>query len=192
MRSPLYVIDFETTGLSPNQGARATEVAVVKIVDGELVDTFQSLINPNQRIPLEILRLTGITQEMVDSAPTSKSVMLELSQFVQNSTLFAHNASFDERFFRNEMLLAGLQSTNQFLCTIKIAKKIYPRSPRYALASLLEYADIPLAENFHRVLADATATAHLLIQMQSDIQAKFAKPVQTVSSLKTFMFSKNI
>ena len=90
------------------------------------------------------------------------------------------------------MLLAGLPSTNQFLCTIKIAKKIYPRSPRYALASLLEYADIPLAENFHRVLADATATAHLLIQMQSDIQAKFAKPVQTVSSLKTFMFSKDI
>lgn len=189
MKNSLYVIDFETTGLSPSQGARATEVAVVKIVDGILVDKFQSLINPNKTISAEIIKLTGITQEMVNKAPSSKSVMIGLKKFIGNSTLFAHNANFDKKFFENEMSLAGISSTNQFLCTIKIAKKIYPKSPRYALASLLEYADIPLGKTFHRALADATATAHLLVQMQSDIQAKFCKPVDTASSLKSFISS---
>jgi DNA polymerase III subunit epsilon len=192
MKNLLYVIDFETTGLSPNQGARATEVAIVKVVDGEIVDKFQSLINPNQTIPLKIITLTGITQEMVDSAPSSKSVMLKIKKFVGNATLFAHNASFDQKFLENEMSLAGLTSANQFLCTIKIAKKIYPRSPRYALGSLLEYADIPLAGNLHRALADATATALLLVKMQSDIQAKFSKPVETISRLEAFISSQKI
>jgi len=94
------MIDFETSGMSPEQGGRVTEVAALRIVGGEIVDRFVSLINCNVRIPYYITELTGITQSMVDRAPPVFEVMPALLDFIGTDTLAAHNASFDEKFLK--------------------------------------------------------------------------------------------
>ena len=93
------VIDFETTGLSPAQGDRATEIAVVILQDGQVVERYQSLMNAGVRIPSFIQELTGISNAMIRSAPPVADVMREVSAFVGDHPLVAHNASFDCKFW---------------------------------------------------------------------------------------------
>lgn len=100
------VLDFETTGLSPNLGDRATEIAVILLRDGQVVDRFQSLMNAGRRIPSDVVALTGITNEMIASAPPASKVMKEAAAFVGKHAVVAHNAGFDKRFWRNSGCLA--------------------------------------------------------------------------------------
>ena len=93
------VIDFETTGLSPAMGDRATEIAAVILEDGKVVDRYQSLMNAGRRIPAFIENLTGISDAMVRTAPTAATVMREVADFVGAYPLLAHNASFDCKFW---------------------------------------------------------------------------------------------
>jgi DNA polymerase III subunit epsilon len=97
---PVVVIDFETTGLSPEHGARATEIAAVLVRNGQVVDRYQSLMNAGQRIPPFIQSLTGITNSMIRAAPPAAQVMAEVADFVGDYPLVAHNASFDRKFWR--------------------------------------------------------------------------------------------
>ncbi|MDP3356431.1 MAG: 3'-5' exonuclease, partial [Polaromonas sp.] len=90
--SCIAVIDFETTGLSPAMGDRATEVAIVLVENGCVVDRFQSLMNAGIHIPAFITRLTGISNAMVAAAPDAATVMLAASRFVGNTPMVAHNA----------------------------------------------------------------------------------------------------
>ena len=99
---PIVMIDFETTGLSPDMGDRITEVAALRIEGGRITDRFVSLINCNARIPSFITGLTGITQAMVDKAPPVAEVVPQLLDFIGSDALSAHNASFDEKFLRAE------------------------------------------------------------------------------------------
>ena len=188
MPSPFYVIDFETTGINP-QWNRVIEVAVVKIIDGKIEDHFQSLLNPHKRVPYEITNFTGISQEMVDGAPSSSSVMTKLRRYIGKSPLIAHNASFDRRFFRKEMELAGLNPVNDFLCTIRLARKAYPGAPRYSLESLVQYTGITPSGDYHRALADATAASDLFIKMQHIIQNDYSKPAASFEDLEAFLSS---
>lgn len=169
MTETVIVIDFETTGLSPFAGARATEVAAVRIVGNEIADSFQSLMNSGARVPPEIVRLTGITDTMLRSAPPAQRVMRQLLDFVGTAPLVAHNASFDRSFFESECGHAGLKAAHSFTCTMKLARRVYPRSPNFKLKTLLEYADIPHSERMHRAMADAVATARLWLQIQQDL-----------------------
>ncbi|MFW5977078.1 MAG: PolC-type DNA polymerase III, partial [Candidatus Nanoarchaeia archaeon] len=93
MNSTFVVLDIETTGLSPYTHA-ITEIAAQKISRGEVVEQFQSLINPQTKIPRFITQLTGITDEMVQDAPLIKDVLLELKEFLADHPVVAHNASF--------------------------------------------------------------------------------------------------
>ena len=96
---PIAVIDFETTGMSPSQGARATEVAIVLLGrDGQVVDRFQSLMKSGAWIPPFITQLTGITNAMVNAAPDAAQVMQDAARFVGDAPMVAHNASFDSKF----------------------------------------------------------------------------------------------
>lgn len=165
MTETVVVIDFETTGLSPANGERATEVAAVKLQGERIVDTFQSLMNPGVPVPLFIQQLTGITDGMLREAPSNRRVIAHLRAFLGDSFVVAHNARFDERFLLAEYDLAGIVHRPDFLCTMKLAHRIYPNAPSYKLSMLLDYADIPYRGRHHRALADATATTHLWIQM---------------------------
>jgi DNA polymerase-3 subunit epsilon len=99
----IAVIDFETTGISPGMGDRATEVAIVLLENGQVVDRFQSLMNAGVRVNGFITQLTGITNEMVQAAPSAEQVMREAARFVAERPMVAHNAAFDKKFWQAEL-----------------------------------------------------------------------------------------
>lgn len=166
------VIDFETTGISPGMGDRATEVAIVMLQAGRVVDRFQSLMNAGVRIPTFITQLTGITNAMLASAPPAAQVMSEASRFVGNAVMVAHNAAFDRRFWQTELAHAGLAAEHPFVCTLLLSRRLYPLAPSHKLGSLVDYHRLPRTGQAHRALADAEMAAELLLQIQRDLHAR--------------------
>ena len=166
----IAVIDFETTGLSPGMGDRATEVAIVLVEDGQVVDRFQSLMNAGMHIPAFISALTGITNAMVAAAPAADQVMRNASRFVGGAPMVAHNASFDRRFWQAELTRAGEAATQPFACTMLVARRLYPQAPSHKLGVLVDYHHLPRAGRAHRAMADAEMAASLLGQIQHDLR----------------------
>ena len=170
--SRIAVIDFETTGLSPAMGDRATEVAIVLLENGQVVDRFQSLMNAGQWIPSFIEALTGISNAMIANAPSAASVMGDASRFVGNAPMVAHNASFDRRFWEAELARAGQAATQPFACTMLVARRLYPQAPSHRLGVLVDYHHLPKAGRAHRAMADAEMAASLLGQIQHDLRMR--------------------
>ncbi len=166
------VIDFETTGLSPAMGDRATEVAIVLVENGCVVDRFQSLMNAGVHIPAFITSLTGISNAMVATAPDAATVMLAASRFVRDAPMVAHNASFDRRFWQIELARAGAAAAQPFACTMLVSRRLYPQASSHKLGVLVDYHQLPRAGRAHRALADAEMTASLLGQIQHDLRTR--------------------
>ena len=168
----LAVIDFETTGATPAQGARATEVAICLLEGGRIVDRYASLMNGGVRIPSFITQLTGITNEMVAAAPPAQVVMREAAAFVGARPMVAHNAAFDRQFWRSELAHCGLQASNDFACTLLLSRRLYPDAPNHKLGTLAQWFNLPVSGRAHRALADAEVAAHLLARMQHDLEKR--------------------
>lgn len=168
------IIDFETNGLMPEQGGRALEVAAVLVQDNQIVDSWQSLMNPGVRVPPFITSLTGITPMMVRTAPPPEAVMAAIADFVGDATMVAHNASFDRKFWQYELGRIGVPSPHEFLCTVLIARRLYPWATNHKLATLVDLHNIPVDGRHHRPLADASMTARLFLQMQEDLAELYA------------------
>ena len=166
------MIDFETTGLSPAMGDRATEVAIVLFENGRVVDRFQSLMNAGVHIPAFITSLTGISNAMVAAAPDAASVMLQASRFVGHAPMVAHNASFDRRFWQAELTRAGAAAMQPFACTLLVSRRLYPQAPSHKLGVLVDYHRLPKAGRAHRAMADAEMAASLLGQIQHDLRSR--------------------
>jgi DNA polymerase III subunit epsilon len=175
----IAVIDFETTGISPAMGDRATEVAIVLLEGGRVVDRFQSLMNAGVRIPSFITQLTGITNAMVATAPRAAEVMAEASRFVGDAPMVAHNAAFDRKFWVDELARAGLSAPQPFACTVLLSRRLYPQAPSHKLGTLVDYHRLPRTGQAHRALADAEMAAALLDRIQADLRVKFAVPQPT-------------
>ena len=173
MPSPIAVIDFETTGISPGQGARATEVAIVLLDNGQVVDRFQSLMKTGAWIPPFITQLTGITNAMVNAAPAAAEVMAQAARFVGNAPMVAHNASFDSKFWQAELALAGVPAPQPFACTVLLSRRLYPQAPSHKLGVLVDYHGLPRTGQAHRALADAEMAAALLARMQHDLRTQW-------------------
>lgn len=165
MRHRVVVIDFETTGLSTNGGDRAIEVGAVAVENGIVTDSFQSLINTGIRISPFIENYTGISNTMLSGAPTSDEVFPDLFRFIDNSVLIAHNASFDRKFLDAEFSRVGYHRAQPFLCSMRVARRLYPKAPDHKLGTLVKYAKVPVTGDFHRALADAEMTALLWLGM---------------------------
>ena len=170
--SRIAVIDFETTGLSPAMGDRATEVAIVLLEGGQIVDRFQSLMNAGMYIPAFITSLTGITNAMIATAPAADWVMREASRFTGNAPLKAHNAAFDRRFWQAELTRAGEAAAHPFACTLLVSRRLYPQAASHRLGVLADYHQLPVAGRAHRALADAEMAASLLGQIQHDLRTR--------------------
>lgn len=172
----IAVIDFETTGMAPNGGGRATEIAAVLIRGGRIVDQFHSLMNSGVWVPPFIEQLTGISNAMVAAAPPAAQVMRELARFTRGSPLVAHNASFDRGFWQAEMLRADCapDPAHQFACTVLLARRLYPEALNCKLGTLARHHGLPDAGRAHRALADSLTTAHLLLRIQQDVEDRFA------------------
>lgn len=167
------VIDFETTGISPDAGARAAEIAAVLLRDGRVVDRYQSLMNAGTWVPPFIEQLTGITNEMLRAAPPAAKVMREVADFVGAHPLVAHNASFDCRFWDAELGRIGRTRVQEFACTMLLARRIYPEAPNHKLGTLVEFAGLPVAGRHHRALADAEMAASLLMRLEQELERRF-------------------
>ncbi len=148
----VFVLDFETTGLSPDYGDRAIEIGAVKLVDGVLVDRFQQLMNPGQRINYFIESYTGITNDMVQGAPSCEEVMSEFGSFIEDFNLVAHNASFDARFLYSELNRVDRAQELPFACSMLISRRVYPDAPNHKLGTLVQYKDLPNDGTFHRAV----------------------------------------
>lgn len=170
------VLDFETTGLSPAQGARPTEIAVVLMDGDRIVDRYQSLMNPGVRIPYDIQSLTGITDEMVRHAPDVEIVMRQAAAFVGNRPLAAHNASFDCKFWDTEMRRINQPRKQEFACSMLLSRRIFPNTLNHKLGTLIQALQLPATGRAHRALADAEATAHLMARLQHELKRRFLLP----------------
>ncbi len=170
---PIAVIDFETTGISPGQGARATEVAIVLLEQGQVVGRFQSLMKTGAWIPPFITQLTGITNAMVNAAPDAAQVMADAARFVGDAPMVAHNAAFDSKFWQAELALAGLPAPQPFACTVLLSRRLYPQAPSHQLGTLVDYHGLPRTGQAHRALADAEMAAALLARMQHDLRTQW-------------------
>ena len=157
---PYVVVDIETTGGTGNFD-RITEIGMVKLVNGEEVDAWQSLINPQRRIPSFITRLTGIDDDMVADAPLFSDVADTINKFVQGCIFVAHNVNFDYGFFRREFERLDYPFKMPKLCTVKEMRKAMPGLPSYSLANLTAHFDIQMDQH-HRAMSDAKAAAELL------------------------------
>jgi DNA polymerase-3 subunit epsilon len=161
---PIVMLDFETTGLSPEMGDRITEVAALRIVGGEIRERYVSLVNCGVRIPSFITGLTGITQEMVDTAPPSQKVVAELLDFIGDDVLSAHNASFDEKFLKAEGWRIGRPTGHcGLVCSLKLSRRLFPGLPSYKLGNLSSRLGIAFRGSAHRAEADAEVAAHVLL-----------------------------
>lgn len=172
----IVVIDFETTGLSPALGCRATEIAAVLVRGGEIVASYQSLMKSDAWVPPFIEQLTGISNAMLRTAPSAEQVMQELAEFTRHCPLVAHNASFDRAFWVAEMVAAGcaVDTAHQFACTVLLSRRLYPDAPSCRLERLALFHRLPASGRAHRALADAMTTAHLLLRVQADVGRVFA------------------
>ena len=173
MHETFIVLDFETTGMSPQDGSRTTEVGAVLVKNGQIADRFQSLMNAGVSIPPFIQDLTGITNRMVTKAPPSSDVMRRFASFIGSTPLVAHNASFDKKFLDAEMARIGLLARQPIACSMRIARRIYQKAPNHKLCTLVEYADIETDGVFHRAMSDAEMTARLMLRMAWDIRQKY-------------------
>jgi DNA polymerase-3 subunit epsilon len=159
------VVDVETTGGSPGSGHRITEVAAVRVSGGKITESFATLVNPERRIPSQIVALTGITHEMVSAAPCFREVAPQVAAMVEGHVFVAHNAAFDWRFVTAEMQRAtGSTPRGRTLCTVRLARKLLPQLPSRSLDALALYFGLEI-ESRHRALDDAVATAHVLLRL---------------------------
>lgn len=169
----VVVLDFETTGLSPTYGDRAIEIGAVLIENNEIVDRFQSLMNPGMKISRFIEEYTGITNKMVSGAPSIAEVMDKFASFMAQHHLVAHNASFDSRFLDAELQRINRQRRQEFACSMLISRRIYPESPGHSLETLVRYKNLKTDGVHHRALADAEMTGHLWTRMVNDLKADY-------------------
>ncbi|MEH0759676.1 3'-5' exonuclease [Vibrio sp. 16] len=172
LANSVVVLDFETTGLSPNMGDRAIEIGAVKLVNGEVVDTFQQLMNPGFRVSSFIEGYTGITNIMLRDAPSCDEVMAQFAQFIAGENLVAHNASFDKRFLDDELERVNAAYSGEFACSLLVSRRLNQDAPSHKLGDLVRFKQIDNDGVFHRALADAEMTAKLWMLMVNDLQSR--------------------
>ncbi len=150
---PRYVLlDLETTGAIPLRD-RITEIALIGFEDGVEVSRWQTLVNPEATIPPFIQRLTGISPEMVDSAPLFKQVAGELLDYLHASVVCAHNVRFDHGFLKNEFKRMGINLRVNVLCTVKLSRKLYPHHRSHSLDAIISRHSLTCRAR-HRAMGD--------------------------------------
>ena len=160
------VFDVETTGLSPLSGDRIVEIAAVKMKNGHITDTFESLVNPERDIPIEASRIHNISEDMVAGAPSRQEVLPQVLQFIGGACLVGHNIKFDLDFFCFELSLIGrrVHDATPAIDTIKMAKRLLPQLSTYRLGNLAQYFGANVQET-HRALSDVKLTVMIVTRL---------------------------
>jgi|SRR6218665_1947130 len=168
------ILDIETTGGQFNEEG-ITEIAIYKFDGHEVVDQFISLVNPEIPIQPFVIKLTGINNAMLRSAPKFHEVAKRIVEITKDCVIVAHNASFDYRILRTEFRRLGYDFESQTLCTVELAKILIPEQPSYSLGKLVRALGIPMADR-HRASGDALATVKLFkMLLDKDLEKTIVK-----------------
>lgn len=166
----LVLIDVETTGANPVSD-RITEIAVLRIERGELVERWESLVNPGRGIPPMIQRLIGITDEMVATAPTFAELADAVRARLEGAVFVAHNARFDYGFVRNEFSRLGQEFDAQVLCTVKLSRALYPEHHKHGLDALIARHGFH-CEARHRAMGDTEVLWQFACKVRDEFPAE--------------------
>lgn len=164
----LIAVDLEMTGLQVKTD-RILEIGAVRIVDGEIQDTFQTFVNPHRKIDAHITELTGITAEMVVDAPEAEDSLQDFLVFAGDAPLLGHNVIFDYGFLKQCAVNCGISWDRPAIDTLKIARKVLKEPEKKSLESLCMYFQISRV-HAHRAVDDAKATAELFLRLQKKYQ----------------------
>lgn len=165
------VLDVETTGLSPETD-RVIEVAACRYDQGQLVDSFLSLVNPGKKLPAEITKLTGITNADLKTAPAFSEIAQKLKDFIGDLPMVAHNARFDAQFVRYECSRAGVPVNIHYIDTQKLAKWCFYGMQDYKLSTLINELGLLDHAQEHRALSDVEATENLYMRCRAKKEKK--------------------
>ena len=168
------ILDIETTGGQFNEEG-ITEIAIYKFDGHEVIDQFISLVNPEIPIQPFVVKLTGINNAMLQSAPKFFEIAKRIIEMTNDCVIVAHNASFDYRILRTEFRRLGYDFESRTLCTVELSKKLLPEQPSHSLGKLVRALGIPMADR-HRASGDALATIKLFkILLEKDLEKEIVK-----------------
>ena len=168
------ILDIETTGGQFNEEG-ITEIAIYKFDGHEVIDQFIRLVNPEKPIQPFVVKLTGINNAMLRSAPKFFEVAKRIIEITEGCVIVAHNASFDYRILKTEFRRLGYDFKKQTLCTVELSKKLIPDQESYSLGKLVRALGIPMADR-HRASGDALATVKLFKMLLSkDVEKEIVK-----------------
>jgi len=185
-KASFCVLDVETTGLSP-QYNNIIELGIVRVKNLKIVEKYHSLINPGRDIPNFITGFTGISNDDVYNAPFFEDIAEEVIEFIGSDVVAGHNLSFDNSFLRRELKYSGREELkNPNLCTLRIAKRIFPLLKSKSLGSVSSFLKIKNS-NSHRALGDAETTAKILIKMAKHVKKNLG--FEILSELINFQYT---
>ena len=170
------VFDLETTGIS-FRTEKITEIGIMKVRNGEVIDSFETFVNPEKPIPMRVQEITHITDEMVKDAPTIEEIMPKVLEFFGDSVLVAHNADFDTSFIKYNCDRMGLKFDNTYLDTLRLAKDLFPDYKKYKLGIIAENLGIKV-EVAHRALDDVDTTVKVFNVMLKMLKDKGIKTLE--------------
>ena len=175
------VFDIETTGFSPQKN-KIIEIGAVKIINGEIIGSFHSFINPGEPIPSMITKLTSITDEMVANAPAINIILPEFLEYCEGAVLVAHNARFDMGFITQKARDMGIETNFTYIDTVAMARALLPNLGRFKLENVAKALNVSL-ENHHRATDDAKCTANIFLKLSEMLKER---EMNDLSSLYEF------
>ncbi|MBN1310437.1 MAG: DEAD/DEAH box helicase [Anaerolineae bacterium] len=174
MRDTIVALDIETTGLDPSEN-HIIEIGAVKFRGSEILDTWQTLIDPGCPIPPPITQLTGLTDGDIKGAPQLSDMLPQLRQFIDRDPLLGHNVRFDLAFLQS----GGLRTTNPVIDTFPIASVMLPSVARYSLSSLASIFNVS-TEGAHRALNDSIMTYEVYLRLWEQV---LTLPLDTLAEI---------
>ena len=184
------IIDIETTGGIAARD-KITEIAIVLHDGKEIIDTYETLINPERSIPANITRITNITNEMVADAPKFYEVAKEIVERTKGAIFVAHNVRFDYSFIREEFKRLGFIFSRRQLCTVRLARKVFPRLKSYGLSNLIRHFNLTI-NGRHRAMGDTMATTELFEIIMNKKSSKMEIDIMVNHGIKVSQLPYNI
>lgn len=175
------VLDLETTGFSATT-EKITEVGIMKMQNGEVVDSFSCFVNPQKHIPQRVSEVTNITDEMVADAETIDEVFPKILDFIKDSVIVAHNAGFDVGFLKQTAKNLGYEFDYTYLDTLSLAKDLFPEYKKYKLGKIAENLGIKV-EVAHRALDDVDTTVKVFKVMLDMLKERGAQKVDDIDKV---------
>ncbi len=175
------VLDLETTGFSATS-EKITEVGIMKVKNGKVIDEFSTFVNPEKHIPSRVTEVTNITDEMVKDAPTIKEIFPKILEFIKDTVLVAHNAPFDMGFLKQNAKTLGYEFDYTYLDTLSLAKDLFPDYKKYKLGKIAENLGIKV-EVAHRALDDVDTTVKVFNIMLDMLKKRGAKTLDDIDKV---------